>query len=180
MLRIGGAFLPGTLMPVYGGFMIFKSVKLLLAAFSFVGSAAFAKVDNKFTDHPGEIQNDSALVAAVNSRRSAFYVEAGNIVVSKLLPDDNSGLRHQKWQARLSNGSTVEVVYNADMGERVPIQVGNSFGVGGEFIWTRGGGLVHWVHSDPSGRRPDGYVFYEGVLYGDEDTGRNNYRRNRR
>ena len=142
-----------------------------MAAFSLIGSAAFANIsNNKMTDHPGEIQNDNDLVAAVNSRRGVFYLEAGNIVVTKLLPDDTSGLRHQKWQAKLSNGSTVEIVYNSDMGDRVPVRIGDKFGVGGEFIWTRGGGLVHWVHEDKSNRRPDGYVFLNGVVYGDDDS----------
>lgn len=148
-----------------------KNLKLIVAAISLVGSAATANIsNNKMTDHPGEIQNDNDLVAAVNSRREVFYVEAGNITVSKLLPDDNSGLRHQKWQAKLSNGSVVDIIYNADMGDRVPVRVGDKFGVGGQFIWTRGGGLVHWVHGDPSHRRPDGYVYYNGTVYGDTDN----------
>ena len=120
-------------------------------------------------DHPGQIQDDSNLVAAVNAHHGQFYVEAANLVATKILPDDTQGLPHQKWQARLSNGAIITVVYNSDMGERVPIQVGEKFDVGGEFIWTGNSGLIHWVHDDPKGHRPDGYVYLNGVVYGDTD-----------
>lgn len=120
-------------------------------------------------DHPGQIQDDSALVAAMNSHQNVFYVEGNNLVVTKILPDDTTGLPHQKWQARLSNGSTITVVYNSDMGVRVPIQVGEKFGVGGQYIQTGNGGLIHWLHDDPRHNRPDGYVYLNGVIYGDTD-----------
>ena len=134
----------------------------------FLSSFAFA-TPNQPTDHPGQIQDNSELIAAVKSRKNQFYVEAGNLVVTKLLPDDTSGLPHQKWEARLSDGSLVTIVYNSDMGARVPVQIGSSFGVGGQFIWTGNNGLVHWVHDDPKKIRPDGYIYLDGVIYGDTD-----------
>ena len=129
----------------------------------------FAQVAIANGDHPGQIQDDQALVQAMHSRKNAFYVEAGNLVVTKLLPDDTSGLPHQKWQARVSDGGTITIVYNSDMGSRVPVQIGDHFQVGGQYIYTPGGGLVHWVHDDPQGKRPDGYVYLNGVVYGDTD-----------
>ena len=122
------------------------------------------------TDHAGQIQDDKQLLAAFQSHHNQFYVEAGNLVVTKILPEDHQGLPHQKWEARMSNGQTVQVVYNLDMGDHIPLQVGDKFGVGGQFIWTGNSGLVHWVHSDPSGKRPDGYVYYNGTAYGDSDN----------
>lgn len=120
-------------------------------------------------DHPGKITDDSALVAAVQSRHNVFYVEAGNLTVTKILPDDTSGLPHQKWVAQLSNGSTIQVIYNSDMGDRVPVKVGDKFGVGGQYIQTGKTGLIHWLHDDPKHTRPDGYVYLNGVVYGDTD-----------
>jgi|GEM_PF-4784556 len=117
-------------------------------------------------DHPGQINDDSALVAAVNSHQRVDYVEAGNLVVTELLPDDTKGLPHQKWQAKLSDGDIITVVYNSDMGQRVPVQVGDHFGVGGQYIPTGRTGIIHWVHADPQHRRPDGYVYFNGVVYG--------------
>jgi uncharacterized protein DUF3465 len=120
-------------------------------------------------DHPGQVTDDSALVAAVESHRNIFYVEAGNLTVSNILPDDTKGLPHQKWQAKLSNGTTITLIYNSDMGVRVPVKVGDKFAVGGQYIQTPGGGLVHWLHDDPHQTRPDGYVYLNGVVYGDTD-----------
>lgn len=137
-------------------------IKVLCALTALAASTAFA-------NQPGDVTDDSALVAAVGARKNDFYVEAGNLVVTKILPDDTSGLPHQKWQARLSNGDIVTIVYNSDMGVRVPVHIGESFSAGGQFIWTPQGGLLHWLHDDPRHQRPDGYVLVNGVVYGDTD-----------
>lgn len=135
----------------------------VLLAITLTTSLSFAQGG----DHPGKINDDSALVAAVSSHKRVNYVEAGNLVVSELLPDDTKGLPHQKWQAVLSDGNTITVIYNSDMGRRVPVQVGDHFGVGGQYIPTGRTGIIHWLHADPQHRRPDGYVFLNGVIYGD-------------
>lgn len=114
------------------------------------------------------VQDDKDLVRAVDDRRNVHFLEAGNLVVTKLMPDDTQGRPHQKWYVRLSNGKQVFCVYNLDMGKRVPIKVGSVMSVGGEFKWTQQGALVHWLHHDPRDRRPDGYVEVDGVRYGDE------------
>ena len=121
------------------------------------------------SDHPGKIADDSALVAAFNSHREVNYVEAGNLIVTQLLPDDTTGSPHQKWLAKLSDGNVITVVYNTDEGTRVPIHIGDTFGVGGQYIPTGQSGIIHWLHDDPRKSRPDGYVYFNGVVYGDSD-----------
>lgn len=146
--------------------------RVAFAVLTLVSSLAFA--GQQYSPSPGKISDDKQLVQAVASQKRQFYVEAGNLEVTKVLPDDNDGLPHQKWAAKMSNGQEVTIVYNSDMGERVPLHIGDKFGVGGEFIWTgKTGGLVHWVHEDPKGKRPDGYVYMNGVVYGDTDKGQN-------
>jgi hypothetical protein len=120
--------------------------------------------------HPGQLQEDSQLIAAVQSKQNQFYVEGGNLVVTNILPDDTQGLPHQKWEAQLSDGSIITVVYNSNMGERIPVEEGMTFSVGGQFIWTTDGGLIHWVHADPKKKRPDGFVFINNELYGAAET----------
>lgn len=112
-----------------------------------------------------QIEDDSDLVRAVNDQRRVDFVEGGNVVVTKLLPDDNNGLKHQKWMVRLSNGKTMQAVYNSDMCPRVPLRTGDVIAIGGQFIWTKGGALIHWLHHDPRGQRPDGYVYVNGKYY---------------
>jgi hypothetical protein len=108
---------------------------------------------------------DADIVAAVTSRHSLNFVKGGGMVVVKLLPDDTNGLQHQKWIVRLSNGSTMQAVYNLDMCEYVQLKVGDVISMGGQFIWTKGGGLLHWLHFDPREKRPDGFVEVNGKVY---------------
>lgn len=143
-------------------------VLALVLTVTFFTNAGFAggKKQVPPISHPGQIANDLAIVAAVQSKKSMRFVEGGNLTVTAILPDDNQGLPHQKWEAELSNGSVIMIVYNSNMGDQVPVQIGAKFSVGGEFIWTQDGGLVHWVHADPKKRRPDGFVFINETLYG--------------
>lgn len=109
--------------------------------------------------------SDSDVVRAVNDRRKVNYVEGGNMVVVKVLPDDDNGLKHQKWVVRLSSGQTMQAVYNSDMCPRVPVRVGDVVAMGGMFLWTNSGALLHWLHHDPRENRPDGYVYLNGQYY---------------
>jgi hypothetical protein len=113
----------------------------------------------------GDLSSDAALVSAVNGRRRLNFVQGGNMTVIKVLPDDNQGLKHQKWIVRLSNGSQLMGVYNSDMCERVPLKAGDVIAMGGQFIWTNEGGLLHWLHHDPRNHRPDGFVQLNGKFY---------------
>lgn len=123
----------------------------------------------KWVQKPGSASsNDSDLVRAVRDRRQIHFVESGQVTVSQILPDDNQGLRHQRWFVRLSDGSVVFAVYNIDMEvDKVPVAVGQEMSLGGEFKWTSNGGLLHWLHADPRKQRPDGYVVTQGQRYGD-------------
>ncbi len=108
---------------------------------------------------------DAKIVDAVENQRRVDFVEGSGMVVVKVLPDDNSGLKHQKWMVRLSSGKLMQAVYNSDMCPRVPVREGDVISMGGMFIWTRQGGLLHWLHHDPRGNRPDGYVEVNGTYY---------------
>ena len=108
---------------------------------------------------------DQDIVDLSLKRKGADYVEGGGMIVTDIFKDDNSGLRHQKWQVRLTNGMLMEAHYNLDMCERVDLRIGDTVSMGGEFIWTKGGGLLHWLHFDPRERRQDGYVEVNGKVY---------------
>lgn len=131
-------------------------LKTVIAAFVLLScSGAFALVSN-----------DTALVQAIHQDQNVSFIEAGNMVVTQILPDDTVGLPHQRWMVRLSDNSTMALIYNSDMGDRVPLQVGESVAAGGQLIMGEQGPLLHWLHSDPKGRRPDGYIYANGVYYG--------------
>lgn len=111
--------------------------------------------------------DDAPLVKAISNQRNVYYLEAANLKVTRLLPDDSSGLPHQKFLVTTSKGQKVLCVYNLDKGQRIPLKEGDDVGVGGEFKWTSQGALMHWLHADDRGRRPDGYVELAGRRYGD-------------
>lgn len=110
-------------------------------------------------------EDDSEIVRAVVNRRRVDFVEGRGMVVIRTLADDNNGLRHQKWVVQLSNGSSMMAVYNLDMCERVALKVGDHVAMGGQFVWTNQGALLHWLHYDPRKTRPDGYVEVNGKVY---------------
>ncbi len=112
--------------------------------------------------------DDSALIEAMQRGRTVQFLMAVDLEVVQLLADDNSGLRHQKWIVRLSNGQKVQAVYNSDMCPRVPVKVGDRVALAGMFLMTGQGGLMHWLHHDPSGRRADGFVELNGQRYCDK------------
>ncbi len=114
--------------------------------------------------------NDSEIVRALENRKMVNFIQGANLVVTRILPEDTRGNPHQLWMARLSSGSQVKIIYNLDMGERVPLKVGDVFSVGGQFLWTNKGGLIHWTHEDPRKNRPDGYVILDGQVYGIEEN----------
>ena len=116
---------------------MFKQKWSILVLLFFVQISTLFVNAQPIQDHPGQIQTDDQLVNAVRSRQNQYYVEAGNLVATKMLKFDNSGRPHQKWEAKLSDGSKVTIVYNADMGKKVPLKEGDKFSVGGQFIWTK-------------------------------------------
>lgn len=131
-------------------------IKLIFAALVMLSSSlAFALA-----------ADDSALLQAISQDQNVNYIEAGQMVVTKVLPDDTQGLPHQKWLVRLSDNSTLELVYNSDMGDRVPVEVGEVMSAGGQLIMAQQGPLLHWLHADPRKNRPDGYVYVNGTYYG--------------
>lgn len=105
------------------------------------------------------------LTAAIARRKGASYIQAGGLVVVKLLPDDRGGKRHQRFVVQMANGQLVTAIYNLDVCPRVPVAVGDVVALGGEFIWSQQRPLIHWLHHDPDGARPNGYVEHKGIRY---------------
>lgn len=100
----------------------------------------------------------SSVDRAFESRRSDVPVEGRGTVV-RILPDDDSGSRHQRFVLRLDSGTTVLVAHAIDVAGRVsPLQVGDELSFRGEYVWNSRGGLVHWTHHDPAGRHAAGWI----------------------
>jgi len=86
-------------------------------------------------------------------------------VISKILPDDNKGSRHQRFIVRVGDQHTVLVAHNIDLAPRVPISRDKKISIYGQYEWNNKGGVVHWTHHDPDGSHEEGWIRYQGVSY---------------
>ncbi len=141
------------------------SLVFVLSVFSFSAEARKSKRAETANAALSSGIPDYEILKAMNNRKQVNFVEGSDLEVIKILPDDTSGLEHQKWTVKLSDGRTMQAIYNLDMCERVPLKVGDVVAMGGQFIWTNQGGILHWLHHDPKGRRPDGYVELNGKFF---------------
>ena len=108
---------------------------------------------------------DSSVARAFEQHRKDVLVEDEG-VVSRVLSDDTSGRTHQRFIVRLLSGQTVLIEHNTDLAPRVEgLGVGDSISFSGEYVWNDKGGLVHWTHHDPAGRRPSGWIKHNGRTY---------------
>lgn len=110
-------------------------------------------------DRPGDAP--AAVETLHAERRSDVVVEVAG-TVERLLPDDERGERHQRFILRLPSGHTLLVAHNLDLAPRVPLAVGDRVEARGEYEWNEQGGVLHWTHHDPRGRRPGGWVRLRG------------------
>lgn len=119
--------------------------------------------------------NGQAAVAISDSDRllaSAFENQLSNLQVrgegrvTRILPDDDDGSRHQRFIVRLASGQTLLVTHNIDVAERVAsLQAGDRVEFNGEYEWNPQGGVIHWTHRDPRGKHVDGWLKHSGRTY---------------
>ncbi|HEY5894007.1 MAG TPA: DUF3465 domain-containing protein [Chthoniobacterales bacterium] len=109
--------------------------------------------------------SSQTLVEAIEHRRSNVVVE-GQGVVTKILPDDNNGSRHQRFILRLPTGGTVLIAHNIDLAPKIQsLRTGDTVSFEGEYKWNPKGGLIHWTHRDPEGRHPGGWLKHGGETF---------------
>ena len=101
---------------------------------------------------------------AVEGLRAGSWVELEGRV-QRRIRDDRRPPRHQRFILELPGGRTLLVAHNIDLAPRVPVEVGDVVVVGGEYETNAKGGVIHWTHHDPDGRRPGGWIRHEGRDY---------------
>lgn len=111
------------------------------------------------------------LVQAIEANLELDFVQVKNAQVIKLLRADNRGARHQRWIIQLPSGHTITAVYNIDLSEKIPLEVGSTMDLAGQLVFgdKKHDPILHWIHADPQKRRRDGYVIYNGKSYGKLD-----------
>jgi Protein of unknown function (DUF3465) len=110
--------------------------------------------------------NTDAIIAEAFSNHKSDLQASGEGVIIKLLPDDRSGSRHQKFIIKLASGQKLLIVHNIDLAPRLTsIRVGDSIQFNGEYEWNEKGGVLHWTHRDPNDAHTAGWLKYQGKTY---------------
>jgi hypothetical protein len=112
-----------------------------------------------------ESADDAAFARALEARASDIQLK-GQGIVTKVLPDDNHGSRHQRFILKLRSGQTLLIAHNIDLAPRIrSLRVGDSVAFNGEYEWNSQGGVIHWTHHDPRGRHEAGWLKHGGRTY---------------
>ncbi len=102
--------------------------------------------------------------SVIRNAQSGTMVESP-ATVTKILPDDNDGARHQRFIVQIPSGETLLIAHNIDLAQRVPVEVDDSVDFHGQFEANERGGVIHWTHHDPGGRREGGWIRHRGKIY---------------
>ena len=142
--------------------LLFVAIALAAAYF---GAVQTGLVPAKHDASTHASNADQVLAAAFDNQQSNVQVQ-GSGHVSRVLPDDNEGSRHQRFLVRLASGQTLLIAHNIDLANRVDsLQAGDAVEFYGEYEWNAKGGVIHWTHRDPGGRHVDGWIKHNGRTY---------------
>ena len=103
--------------------------------------------------------------ASTEQWHSGQQVRGGGKVL-RILSDDNTGDRHQRFILKFNSGQTLLIAHNIDLAPRIkPLKEGDFVLFNGQFEENAQGGLVHWTHRDPQGQHVDGWLEHNGKRY---------------
>ncbi len=147
-----------------------KKLLLLISVFAaaYIGIAQSSRSPYAHSQEAGVETNsavDRVFAYAFANHQSHVAVQGGAIV-TKILPDDNDGVRHQRLIVQLASGQTLLIAHNIDLAGRIAsMRVGDRVEFRGEYEWNSKGGVIHWTHHDPSGRHSSGWLKHNGQTY---------------
>jgi hypothetical protein len=113
-------------------------------------------------------EGDSGIsdIARLFREEQSGVVVEGAGRVEKLLADDLVGSRHQRFILRLASQQSILVSHNIDLAPRLDsLRVGDPVHFRGQYEWNQRGGLIHWTHHDPAGRRTGGWLRHDDRIY---------------
>lgn len=96
---------------------------------------------------------------------SNIWIQGSGEVI-KLLADDNKGSRHQRFLLKVNLTQTLLIAHNIDLADRLDtLAVGDHLEFYGEYEWNKKGGVLHWTHHDPAGKKAGGWIKHNGITY---------------
>ena len=115
---------------------------------------------------PQEILQSDEIIANAFTNHATKLQVFGQGIVTALLPDDDTGNRHQRFIITLASGQTLLMAHNIDIAPRIDsLQTGDTVSFYGEYEWNDKGGLIHWTHTDPDGSHVTGWIQHNGHRY---------------
>ena len=144
-----------------------RSIRTLVALGVLLLALAYAILGTEPSSTPGAVpsRDDGRIVRLYQEEHSGEVVE-GIGTVERVLRDDHDGSRHQRFILRLSSGHTLLVSHNIDLAPRVTdLEEGDQILFRGQYEWNDRGGVLHWTHHDPGGRRQGGWLQHGGTTY---------------
>lgn len=142
-------------------FLILIVVGVLFYGFEYAQEAGISVPG---LDSNGQGSSNSVEIA-YNKQQSDVQLQ-GQGTVSRILPDDNDGSRHQRFILRLDTGQSLLIAHNIDLAPRLrELHKGDTVEFYGEYEWNSKGGVIHWTHNDPNRRHIDGWLKHRGKTY---------------
>lgn len=113
----------------------------------------------------GPTKNEYKLVEmAWKNQKSNLVVQVKGKVTLEL-PDIEDHSTYQRFLIVLENKRRVLVSHDIGIASPVNIAVGSEVTVKGEYDWTAEGGVIHWTHRDPAGKREGGWIELDGIRH---------------
>ena len=138
---------------------------ILILNFTACGSNTI-KTNQTNTDNNNHINSDDNILQTAFDNRQTDIQVHGKGIVTKILADDTSGSKHQKFILQLASGQTLLISHNIDISTRIDtLSINDSIEFYGEYVWNSKGGLVHWTHQDPNHSHIDGYLKHQNITY---------------
>jgi hypothetical protein len=126
-------------------------------------SASLPNVQTSQIEH--DSKTASSIENAFQQQLSDIDVEGSGRVI-KVLADDQSGSRHQKFLLEIPSQQSILIAHNIDLAPRIEnLQVGDTVYFKGEYQWNSKGGVIHWTHHDPQGKHIGGWLELNGKRY---------------
>jgi cold shock CspA family protein len=146
---------------------VLASILLVVAVGFFLYSSVTQRLSSDSAERVTNSDNRHELILndAFQRRISNFQIE-GEGIVSKVLPDDTEGGRHQKFIVALNSGQSILIAHNISLAKRIDsLKEGDSVAFNGEYVWNAIGRVIHWTHRDHQGSHVAGWLKHKGQLY---------------
>jgi hypothetical protein len=139
--------------------------KLVIVLFAVLAAWQFWTHRSGQAEAPAPVAGSASAAHVQSGFQAGARVQASGIV-ERVLADDTSGSRHQRFIVRLPSGQTLLIAHNIDIAPRVEgIARGDTVSFSGIYEPNDKGGIVHWTHHDPSGHHAAGWIEHRGHRY---------------